>query len=97
VLRGLLHTLLQSWGAPTDALSRPTDSVSIAAASGDETRTAGKLTSTFKPLATLRTPGNHRHDDKRTLIFSTPSPRFLSAGLGFVSGRSPPSGSSTQR
>jgi len=88
-------TAYEHRGAQMDAMS-PAPTASTATSSNEQTRVAGKITGTSKPLAVSRTAGNYPPGDKGRLISSTPSPRFLSACLQFVCGRSPPSGSSTQ-
>ena len=82
-------------GAQIDTTLRPGSDANTAAASNEQTRVAGKLTGTSKPLAVPRA-GNHPPGDKGRLIFSTASLRYHSACLRFVPGRSPPSGCSTQ-
>jgi len=67
-----------------------------AATSQDQARVAGKLTSTSKLFAALRAAGTPPRVDTGGLVLSTSFLRFYSSCLRFVSGRSPPSDSSTQ-
>src|SRR6266852_6398144 len=83
-------------GTQIGPMPRPAPTASTALTSNEQTRVASKLTGTSNPLAVLRMASNHPPGDKGRLIFSTPSLRFHSARFQFLSGRSPPSGSTTQ-